>query len=206
MSHLVTRHDAAQAARMETRTESTDLTGKLLVAMPSMGDPRFEQSVIFMCSYSSDGAMGLIVNKALPELKFTDVLMQLEIELGDGPNNQVVHIGGPVERGRGFVLHSSDYSVEDATLEVRGGYGMTATRDILVAISKGEGPSAALMAMGYSSWGPGQLEDEIQRNGWLICDASQELVFGSDNSVKWLKALATLGIDPLLLSAEGGYA
>lgn len=191
---------------MENATDSTDLTGKLLVAMPSMGDPRFEQSVIFMCSYSSDGAMGLIVNKALPDLKFSEVLLQLEIELGDGPNNQVVHIGGPVERGRGFVLHSSDYSAEDATLEVRGGYGMTATREILMDITKGSGPRSALMAMGYSSWGPGQLEDEIQRNGWLICDASPELVFGADNSVKWLDALATLGIDPLLLSAEGGHA
>ncbi len=191
---------------MDSATDSTDLTGKLLVAMPSMGDPRFEQSVIFMCTYSSEGAMGLIVNKPLPQLKFTDVLMQLEIELGDGPNNQVVHIGGPVERGRGFVLHSADYAVEDATMEVRGGYGMTATREILEAISKGDGPSEVLMAMGYSSWGPGQLEDEIQRNGWLICDASKALVFGADNSAKWVDALAALGIDPLLLSAEGGHA
>ncbi|MEM9434302.1 MAG: YqgE/AlgH family protein [Pseudomonadota bacterium] len=191
---------------MSAPDDSTDLTGKLLLAMPGMGDPRFDQSVIFLCSYSENGAMGLIVNKPLPSISFSDILVQLEIETDGQQMSRQVHVGGPVERGRGFVLHTPDYMLEDVTLDVDGCYGMTATRDILEDMSRGDGPNKALMAMGYSGWGPGQLESEIQRNGWLICDAPLELVFETDATKKWLAALSLMGIDPLLLSSDGGHA
>lgn len=191
---------------MAADPDSIDLNGKLLIAMPSMGDPRFEHSVVFMCSHSDEGGMGLIVNKPADDLKFKDLLAQLNIEPDDDMRPIRVHFGGPVEYGRGFVLHSADYGQTGSTLEVGTEYGMTGTLDILEDISQGTGPQKSLLAMGYAGWGPGQLEDEIARNGWLICDAAPELVFGDDNGSKWQGALATLGIDPLLLSAEGGRA
>lgn len=184
----------------------SDLSGKLLIAMPGMGDPRFEKSVIFLCAHSSDGAMGLIVNKPSPDLAFSDLLDQLGIPRGPSPVKLPVHLGGPVEHGRGFVLHSSDYGSEGATLTVDSEFGMTATVDILEDIARGRGPARALMALGYSGWGPGQLEDEIQRNGWLTCDASPELVFDQADGEKWRGALEALGIDARLLSSTGGRA
>lgn len=183
-----------------------DLNGRLLIAMPSMGDARFEQSVIFICSHSEKGAMGLIVNKPADDLKFKDLLKQLEIEAPASARSIRIHVGGPVEFGRGFVLHSSDYDQSDATLKVGDTFGMTATLDILEDIAMGEGPDMALLAMGYAGWGPGQLEDEIVRNGWLIGDATQTLVFGSEDAGKWQAALELMGINPLLLSSEGGSA
>ncbi|WP_298362400.1 YqgE/AlgH family protein [uncultured Litoreibacter sp.] len=183
-----------------------DLNGRLLIAMPSMGDQRFEQSVIFICSHSDKGAMGLIVNKPAEDLKFKDLLKQLEIEAPPSARSIRIHVGGPVEFGRGFVLHSSDYDQSEATLKVGNSFGMTATLDILEDIAMGDGPDLALLAMGYAGWGPGQLEDEIVRNGWLIGDASEALVFGKEDSGKWQGALKAMGIDPLLLSAEGGRA
>ncbi|MEM9583282.1 MAG: YqgE/AlgH family protein [Pseudomonadota bacterium] len=183
-----------------------DLNGRLLIAMPSMGDMRFEQSVIFICSHSDKGAMGLIVNKPADDLKFGDLLKQLGIEAPPSMRSIRIHVGGPVEFGRGFVLHSSDYNQNDTTMQVGDSFAMTATLDILEDIAMGDGPSEALLAMGYAGWGPGQLEDEIVRNGWLIGDASKALVFGGEDDSKWQNALEKMGINPLLLSAEGGRA
>jgi putative transcriptional regulator len=178
-----------------------DLDGKLLVAMPGMGDPRFEKSVILICAHSPEGAMGLIINRPSPDLSFQGLLDQLSIPRAPEGRDILVHFGGPVERGRGFVLHSRDYAGGPATMKVSGSFGMTATLDILEALAKGGGPERAILALGYSGWGPGQLEAEIKANGWLIGDAPEELVFSPDNARKWVGALRQMGIDPLMLSA-----
>jgi len=191
---------------MTTQALATDLIGKLLIAMPSMGDPRFTRSVVYMCAHSADGAMGLIVNKPTPEVDARDLLEQLDIAAQPDMAPIQVHFGGPVEHGRGFVLHSSDYNVDGATLRVDDQFGMTATLDVLEALAGGDGPRERLLALGYSGWGPGQLEGELQQNGWLVTEASPRLVFSQDNNGKWEAALAAMGIDPLLLSAEGGSA
>jgi putative transcriptional regulator len=195
-----------QVGKMSTEDDSIDLNGRLLIAMPSMGDSRFEQSVIFICSHSDKGAMGLIINKPTDDLKFRDLLKQLEIEAPPSGRSIQVHVGGPVEFGRGFVLHSADYDQSDATMKIGDGFGMTATLDILEDIALGDGPDQAILAMGYAGWGPGQLEDEIVRNGWLIGDATNALVFSGPDGGKWQAALELMGINPLLLSAEGGRA
>lgn len=182
------------------------LDGQLLIAMPGMGDPRFDRSVIFMCAHSDEGAMGLIINKPAPELNFRDLLKQLEITSEVDLTSTRVHFGGPVEHGRGFVLHSSDYSVEGASLKVSDTFAMTATLDILQDIARGAGPDRSLLALGYAGWGPGQLEGEIQANGWLTASADPDLVFGPKDTAKWEAALRSLSIDPLLLSAGGGRA
>ena len=186
--------------------DDNTLTGKLLIAMPGMGDPRFERSVIFMCSHGDDGALGLIVNKPTPAISFPQLLDQLEIDAGPSSRQINVHFGGPVENGRGFVLHSNDYDANDSTLEVGADFGMTATLDILEDIARGQGPGQAILALGYSGWGPGQLEDEIRDNGWLAVDSSPELVFASDDDGKWAAALSSIGVDPLTLSATAGRA
>ncbi len=191
---------------MTKLNDSMDLNGRLLIAMPSMGDARFEKSVIFVCSHSDNGAMGLIVNKPAEDLKFKDLLKQLEIEAPASARSIRIHVGGPVEFGRGFVLHSADYEEGDSTLKVDERFAMTATIDILEDIAFGSGPDQALLAMGYAGWGPGQLEQEIIQNGWLIGDATERLIFGRDDDGKWQGALQVMGIDPLLLSAEGGRA
>ncbi|MFV0358418.1 YqgE/AlgH family protein [Tropicimonas sp.] len=183
-----------------------DLSGKLLVAMPGMGDPRFEHSVIFICAHSAEGAMGLIVNQPALELGFPDLLEQLGIEPADADLPNTIHVGGPVEHGRGFVLHSAEYEVAGATLRIDHRFSMTATLEILEDMANRRGPREALLALGYSGWGPGQLESEIARNGWLTVEAASEIVFSSRNRRKWEMALATLGIDPLTLSASAGHA
>jgi putative transcriptional regulator len=183
-----------------------DLTAKLLIAMPGMGDPRFDRSVIFLCAHSEDGAMGLIVNKPAPDLAFRDLLEQLGIAQGPGTIRVPVHMGGPVEHGRGFVLHSADYGRPGSTLGIDGRFGMTATLEILEDIAKGRGPKSAILALGYAGWGPGQLEGEIQRNGWLTCDASEGLVFETPDPEKWAGALGEIGVDARLLSSTGGRA
>lgn len=183
-----------------------DLTGKLLIAMPGMGDRRFEHSVVFLCAHSEEGAMGLIVNKPAQDLSFAQLLEQLKIRPTAEGQEIRVHFGGPVEHGRGFVLHSDDYGGGEATLHVADQFAMTATMDIIQAIARGDGPSRSFMALGYAGWGPGQLESEILRNGWLTADASADLVFGEDNRMKWEGALKTLGIDPLGLSSTAGRA
>ncbi|MSU88565.1 YqgE/AlgH family protein [Rhodobacteraceae bacterium 2CG4] len=182
------------------------LEGKLLVAMPGMGDLRFERAVIFMCAHSAEGAMGLMVNKQADELTFAELLEQLDIPVRRGAQGPLVYFGGPVEHGRGFVLHSGEYALEGATMQVDGGFGMTATLDILRDISEGQGPRAALLALGYAGWGPGQLEQEFQANGWLTCDADEALVFNTRPEDRWAAAMERIGIDPRLLSGEGGRA
>lgn len=177
----------------------------MLIAMPGMGDPRFDKSVILICAHSKAEAMGLIVNKPAPGLTFRELLTQLEITPGEGAD-MPVQLGGPVEHGRGFVLHSTDYTSNGATLQVPGGYALTATLDVLEDVARGFGPSRAILALGYSGWGPGQLEREIGQNGWLTCDARADIVFGTDPAGKWEAALRSMGIDPLTLSAVAGRA
>ena len=183
-----------------------DLDGKLLVAMPGMGDPRFEKTVILICAHSAEGAMGLIVNRPARDLTFGNLLEQLSIPRVPTGRDIRIHSGGPVERGRGFVLHSPDYAGGPATMRIGAEYGMTATLDILEALARGEGPARVLLALGYSGWGPGQLENEILANGWLVADAPEDLVFSPDDAGKWAGALRAMGIDPLTLSAMAGRA
>jgi putative transcriptional regulator len=183
-----------------------DLAGKLLIAMPGMGDPRFAKSVILICAHSPDGAMGLVVNRPVPDLSFASLLDQLNIPVAPTGRDIRVHLGGPVERGRGFVLHSPDYRTDQATMTVPGGFGMTATQDVLAALARGQGPEAALLALGYSGWGPGQLEAEIGRNDWLTSEAPADLVFSADDAAKWRGALKRMGIDPITLSGTAGRA
>ncbi len=178
----------------------------MLIAMPGMGDSRFDRSVVYLCAHSEDGAMGLIVNKPAPDLDFEELLTQLELTPSEETRQIKVHIGGPVENGRGFVLHSPEYENGESTLQVDDDFGMTATLDILEDISNGDGPENCLLALGYAGWGPGQLEGEIQANGWLTCEASHNLVFGKGDGEKWEAALASLGISPSFLSATGGNA
>ena len=197
---------AAQIPHLFGMTEEMLIEGKLLIAMPGMGDPRFDHSVIYMCAHSEDGALGLIINKPTPELKFSSLLEQLKIGAAKPERDIRVHFGGPVENGRGFVLHSGDYVSDESTLQVDDAFGMTATLDVLEDLANGTGPDSALLALGYSGWGPGQLEEEILQNGWLTCDATPEIVFGADDSGKWTEALNTLGVDPLMLSGAAGRA
>ena len=186
-------------------TETLDLTAKLLIAMPGMGDPRFDRSVIVMCAHGSDGGMGLIINKPAPHIDLGDLLEQLSIPCAE-PVTDPVYFGGPVETTRGFVLHSPGFALDESTLDVGGRFAMTATLDILRAIGAGTGPAEQLIALGYAGWGPGQVEDEIAQNGWLVSDATPEVVFAPDHEDKWLAAIQAMGIDPILLSAEGGTA
>lgn len=181
------------------------LAGHLLVAMPQMNDPRFERAVIYVCAHNPEGAMGLVVNKLFEQLSFPDLLEQLNIATGPRLQQIRVHFGGPVESGRGFVLHSDDY-VREGTMVVNTGFALTATVDILKAIADGDGPHSSILALGYSGWGPGQLETEIAANGWLHVAADSDLVFGGDLERKWQKALSKIGISPTTLSTEAGHA
>lgn len=192
--------------RMTDMTHDLDLTGKLLIAMPGMGDPRFAKSLVFICAHSDEGGMGLMVNKPTGDIAFQDLLEQLEIAPQPETPNPPVHFGGPVETGRGFVLHGQDFTSALHTLEIEGGFGLTATLDVLEELARGTGPAQALVALGYAGWGPGQLEDEIADNGWLTCDATPDLVFHPDNDAKWEAALNSLGVGALTLSAEAGRA
>jgi putative transcriptional regulator len=182
---------------------STSLTGQLLIAMPQMQDPRFVRSVIFLCAHNAEGAMGLVVNKVIEQPSIEDLLRQLKIA-PNGFQGRPVHFGGPVESARGFVLHSADYT-EDATLLVSG-VGLTATTEILRAIGRGDGPRHSLLALGYAGWGPGQLDAEIQANGWLHVAADDDLIFASGIEDKWRRAIGKLGIDPAALSGDAGHA
>ena len=182
------------------------LAGQLLVAMPQMQDPRFARSVVYLCAHSGDsGAMGLIINKQLGSLTMGELFAQLDIEPSAVANLRPVHFGGPVEAGRGFVLHTADYR-EEATLHIEGNISVTATLEVLRAIGKDQGPRQSLFALGYAGWAPGQLDAEIQANGWLSVAADDEIVFGSDQDRKWNRALAKLGIDLSVLSSDAGHA
>ncbi|AHB47971.1 hypothetical protein W911_05510 [Hyphomicrobium nitrativorans NL23] len=201
---------------MRTRRKKrndTFLKGQLLVAMPLMTDRRFARSVIYMCAHSDEGAMGLIVNHRADHISFPDLLERLGIvthETEDGISNDIfdrqVHVGGPVETGRGFVLHSADYHANDSTLPIDREISLTASVDILKAIATGEGPSHAMLALGYAGWSAGQLESEIQANGWLHCPADLGLLFDSDLEGKYTRALAKIGVDPSHLVSDAGHA
>ena len=187
--------------------------GRILVAMPSMPDERFARTVIYMCAHTDEGAMGIIVNQTARKIGFPELLVQLEVIDADDairlpPQTAGLPVlrGGPVETGRGFVLHSDDYLIADASLAICPGMALTATVDILRAIARGEGPKQAVLALGYASWAPGQLENEIQHNGWLTGPGDPTLVFDSDQSAKYDRALRLIGVDPAFLSSEAGHA
>lgn len=186
--------------------DSTNLTGKLLIAMPGMDDPRFEKSVIYLCAHSDEEAMGLIVNKPAPGVEQGRLFQQLNISESARTKSIEVQFGGPVEQARGFVLHSADYGTEDATVAVDSDFAMTANTEVLQALADGGGPKDAILMLGYSGWGPGQLENEIALNGWLVADASYDVVFNIENTDKWTLALKNIGIDPIALSAAAGRA
>jgi putative transcriptional regulator len=181
------------------------LTGQLLVAMPQMRDPRFTRTVIYMCAHTPDGAMGLVVNRLVGSITFPDLLAQLGID-NQGRGEEIrVHFGGPVESGRGFVLHSSDY-VENGTLVVADNVALTASIDILKDIARGGGPRKSLLALGYAGWGAGQLDTEIQSNGWLMVPSDEGLIFDDKLDEKWERAIRKLGIDHNHLSFDAGHA
>jgi putative transcriptional regulator len=184
----------------------TILTGKLLIAMPAMGDPRFARSVVYICAHSRDGAMGLIVNKPAPEVRAADLLRQLGIPEGPGSAGIRVHFGGPVEPGRGFVLHTDDYAAASGSLRVDDGIALTATLDVLARMAAGTGPAQSVFALGYAGWGPGQLESELARNDWLTAPSEPGILFGRRDEGKWAAALRLIGVDPLSLSAASGRA
>jgi len=181
------------------------LENKLLLAMPTMGDQRFERSVIYMCSHDASGAMGLVVNQVIAHLSFEDLLEQLEIDVGTEALDIPVHAGGPVEPGRGFVLHSADF-VQDSTMIVSQTLALTATVDILKALADNTGPSRFVLALGYAGWGAGQLEREVQSNGWMIAEADDEILFNTEPDLMWPRAMAMLGIDIAMLSTEAGHS
>jgi putative transcriptional regulator len=189
------------------------LDGQLLIAMPSMKDPRFERAVILMCAHSEDGAMGIILNQPTPEISFADLLDQLEIDdeeeltpLEGDLAIKPVHVGGPVETSRGFVLHSSDYNADDSTLPIKSGICLTATIEILRAIAQNKGPKQSFLALGYAGWAPGQLENELLSNGWLNCAVDLDLIFENGLDDKYDQALALLGIDASFLVSDAGHA
>ncbi len=187
--------------------------GQLLVAMPGMEDTRFARSVIYLCAHSEDGAMGIIINQAAVTVNFPQLLVQLEVIEKNAvtrlPNKagaiQVLK-GGPVEAGRGFVLHSDDFYIDNSTLPIDDGISLTATIDILRAIADGDGPDRAVLALGYAGWSAGQLEDEIQQNGWLTIPAQQSLIFDTALESKYERAIRLLGIDLSRLSTQAGRA
>jgi len=181
------------------------LVGQLLVAMPAMNDGRFAKSVIYMCAHNAEGAMGLVINRMLDDMSFPDLLEQLNIVPQTDVDNINVHFGGPVEMGRGFVLHSNDY-LQDQSLVVNDDMALTATIDILREIADGGGPKQSLLALGYAGWGAGQLDQEMRDNGWLNVAADENLVFDLDLDEKWQRAMTKIGIDPVMLSEDAGHA
>ena len=187
----------------ETETEAGYLDGQLLIAMPGMADDRFARAVIYVCAHSAEGAMGIVLNRPAADLSFPDLLVQLDIvpameriRLPQRVGQMQVLMGGPVETSRGFVLHSPDFHIEQSTLPIDDGVCLTATIDILRAIARGDGPRSAVLALGYAGWTAGQLESEIQANGWLNCDADAELIFNSSADVRYELAMRKIGIDP----------
>jgi len=210
--------DVRSRLRREAKTAPGEaargyLDGQMLIAMPSMRDERFARTLIYICAHSSEGAMGIVVNQPAANVKLPELLVQLDvisdadvIELPASAGTVPVLKGGPVEPGRGFVLHSSDYFIENSTWPIDDGICLTATLDVLKAIAKGDGPGNALLALGYAGWAPGQLENEIQGNGWLHCSADPDLIFGRDVGQKYERALQKLGIHVGMLSSEAGHA
>jgi putative transcriptional regulator len=198
---------------LEKKSGRGYLDGQMLIATPAMSDDRFARCLIYICAHSPEGAMGIVVNQPAANINFPDLLVQLDVI----PETDAIQVqarredirvlkGGPVETGRGFVLHSADFFIENSTLPIDEGICLTATLDILKAIARGTGPANAILALGYAGWAPGQLESEIQKNGWLHCPADPELIFGTDTDQKYLKALRKIGIDIGMLSSDVGHA
>jgi putative transcriptional regulator len=181
------------------------LAGQMLIAMPQMRDPRFARTVVYLCAHTSEGAMGLVINRLFNSLTFPELLDQLSIASTPLCQDVRIHFGGPVESGRGFVLHSNDY-LQDTTLAVDDDVGLTATIDVLKAIADGVGPARYLLALGYAGWSAGQLDTEIRDNAWLSVESDQELLFGDDMERKWERAIAKIGVDYNKLSAASGHA
>jgi putative transcriptional regulator len=181
------------------------LAGQMLIAMPQMRDARFSRTVVYLCAHTKEGAMGLVINRMFNGLTFPDLLEQLNIEPTPLCDPIKIHFGGPVEAGRGFVLHSTDY-VQETTLVVNDDVGLTATIDVLKAIANGEGPNRSLLALGYAGWGAGQLDNEIRDNAWLSVEPDDELLFDMDLDHKWERAIAKIGVDFSMLSGEAGHA
>lgn len=185
----------------------TNLTGQFLIAMPGMTDPRFDRTVVYICAHSEeDGALGLIINKPSSDINFSDLLEQLEIGHFAPGQDVDIHIGGPVESGRGFVLHSPEYTCDGTQIMDDSSLGLTSTLDILEDIAAGRGPQKTLMALGYAGWAPGQLEDEIAGNGWLTGQANRQIIFDHADEDKWQAAMTHIGVSPLLLSDVAGHA
>ena len=202
-----------RTSKKKRKTQDGYLDGQLLIAMPIMSDKRFARSVIYLCAHSAEGAMGLIINQRAPHISFPELLGQLSIGTNNGDDSMQselidmqVHVGGPVETARGFVLHSADYFVDDSTLPIDDGVCLTATIDILKAIAGGKGPDRAILALGYAGWRAGQLESEIAANGWLHCPADLDLLFNTDLEQKYERAMSKIGIDPSHLVSEAGHA
>jgi putative transcriptional regulator len=185
------------------------LTGKLLLAMPNIGDPRFDHAVIYVCAHDENGAMGLAINQSAPELDFTKILEELgvvsDIEIAPRARAAMVMNGGPVETGRGFVLHPAAFNQKD-TIKVDEEFGVTGTLEALTDIANGKGPDQFLFILGYAGWTAGQLEEELRQNAWLVCDPTQEIIFNKDMNEKWNAALSTLGFDPSMMSVQAGSA
>ena len=196
----------------KSQTEVSDLIGQFLIAMPHMRDENFARTVVFLCAYGEDGAMGIIVNRKADGIDFDELLDQISIEIDTENGTEQerlaqipVHNGGPVETGRGFVLHSQDY-LQRESVQVTDAIAMTASVEILRSIAEGKGPRNRLLALGYAGWSPGQLESEIQANGWLVTPAEEDILFGPDLDAKWTQALKSMGVNPAALSGSAGRA
>ena len=192
-------------AKIESMLEAEFLTGQLLIAMPAMDDPRFVQSVILVCAHTDEGAMGIVLNRPLAKPSFEGLLQQLDVEPAPPARQIRLCQGGPIDHGRGFVLHTNDWT-GDGSLKVASDLALTASLDILHEIAMGRGPSEGLLALGYASWGPGQLDREMQNNVWLSAPAERGVLFDAEYETKWRRALAILRVDPLLLSGVAGHA
>jgi putative transcriptional regulator len=192
---------------MNQPADSEFLSGRLLIAMPGIGDPRFERSVVFLCAHDEEHAIGLTVNRPLDGLTLESLFEKIGV---DRPIRRVadeaVLMGGPVERERGFVLHTDDYLCDGVSMPVKDGLALTTTKDVLEALTGEAAPRRAFLALGYSGWGPGQLEREVRESVWLVCDADETLLFGDDHDHKWAHALGKLGVTPAMLAMEGGRA
>jgi len=191
---------------MDEFSKKINLNGKFLIAMPGMGDPRFKNAVIYLCSHNAEGTMGLIINKLATNFNISDLLNQLNIETSNILEPFPIYLGGPVEPYRGFILHSLDYLNKDKTIKIDNVLGMTSTLDIVEDIVTNKGPKTFFVALGYSGWDAGQIEMEIKNNGWLVSDAKTDIIFQHNNKNKWENSLKILNVDPKFLSADGGTA
>ena len=204
---MVTNDGIIFLMEQTSKMENLFLAGKLIIAMPTMSDPRFKRSVVCICAHNEDGAIGIIINKIIESLSFSKIIKQLKLKKNMTKNDYKDHIyfGGPVETERGFILHSSDYSSENST-SINSEISMTASTEILQALIDGNGPNKSIVALGYAGWGPGQLDTEIQSNAWLSVESDLELVFSAKTAEKWDMALEKIGVNPALLSTEAGRA